>query len=65
MRRDYFYPHLADEETGPGTLGNLAKVRELASGRAGLQTLASKLSTTTLLREILHNLTCGQLSVWP
>ena len=51
MRSDYCYPHFTDEETGRETLGDLAKVTELASGTAGTQTLESTLSTTTLSSE--------------
>lgn len=51
MRSDYCYAHFTDEETGRETLGDLAKVTELVSGTAAMQTLESTLSTTRLSSE--------------
>lgn len=48
MKGYFCHPHFTDEETGTGTSGNQAKVTELASGRAGIQTPACKLSSTTV-----------------
>lgn len=51
MRSNYCYAHFTDEETGRETSGDLAKVTELVSGTAAMQTLESTLSTTRLSSE--------------
>lgn len=48
MKGYFCHPRFTDEETGTGTSGHRAKVTEVASGRAGIQTPASKLSNSTL-----------------